>query len=222
MAARLYPNDARSQKRIGRRVFGGPTRPSRSFVGWSVKLPASTARGAVSAAVWWHQGLLRRPVRPTSSFGVATTLLAVPKAGSRGVVEPDFAALLRFRTALRRFNRWSETQAATVGITQAQHQLLLAVKGHSDARGPRIGEIAEYLLVRQHSVVELASRVEALGFVARHVDETDRRVVRLMLTPSGEDTIRALSALHLRELRTLAPLLQALTDGGPSADGALG
>ena len=148
--------------------------------------------------------------------------LGVTKAGRHPVVEPDFAALLRFRTALRRFNRWSEAQAATVGLTHVQHQLLLAVKGHGDARGPTIGEVAEYLLVRQHSVVELATRIEALGFVERRADAADGRVVRLKLTPSGEDSIRALTELHVRELRTLAPLLQALTDAGPSADGAVG
>jgi DNA-binding MarR family transcriptional regulator len=132
--------------------------------------------------------------------------------------EPDFAALLRFRTALRRFNRWSEDQAAAVGLTHIQHQLLLAVKGHDDARGPTIGEVAEYLLVRQHSVVELATRVEALGFVQRRTDGSDGRVVRLTLTPPGEEAIHALTELHLRELQALAPLLQALADAGPRAE----
>lgn len=143
--------------------------------------------------------------------------LAVAKTRTQGEIEPDFAALLRFRTALRRFNRWSEAQAATVGLTHVQHQLLLAVRGHGDARGPTIGDVAEYLSVRQHSVVELASRVEALGFVERHADESDRRLVRLRLTPLGQDSIRALTELHVQELHTLAPLLQALTDVGPTA-----
>ena len=142
------------------------------------------------------------------------------QARQQGATEPDFAALLRFRTALRTFNRWSEAQAATVGLTHIQHQLLLAVKGHGDARGPTIGEVADYLLVRQQSVVELASRIEALGFIERHADETDGRVVRLLLTPSGQASIRALTELHLRELRTLAPLLQALLDADGTADTA--
>jgi DNA-binding MarR family transcriptional regulator len=141
--------------------------------------------------------------------------LAVGKAGAQRSIEPDFAALLRFRTALRRFNRWSEAQAAAVGLTHIQHQLLLAIRGHRDSRGPTIGEVAQYLLVRQHSVVELASRVEALGFVERHADENDGRIVRLMLTARGIDSIRALTEVHVRELRTLAPLLQELTESAP-------
>jgi DNA-binding MarR family transcriptional regulator len=129
------------------------------------------------------------------------------------VTEPDFGALLRFRTALRQFNRWSETQAAAAGLTHIQHQLLLAVKGHLDPRGPTIGEVAEYLLVKSHSVGELVTRVEALGFITRDADSEDRRVVRLRLTAAGEGAIRALTELHVSELKALAPLLQALTDG---------
>ncbi len=128
-------------------------------------------------------------------------------------VELDFAALLRFRTALRRFNRWSEEQAAIAGLTHIQHQLLLAIKGHADPRGPTISDAAEYLLVRHHSVVELATRVEMLGFLARHPDDDDRRVVRLRLTSVGEDRIHALTEVHVRELASLAPLLQALIEG---------
>ena len=132
-----------------------------------------------------------------------------------GIAEPadvDYAALLRFRTALRAFNRWSEDQAAEVGLTHTQHQLLLAIKGHADSRGPTIGDVADYLLVRHHSAVELISRVEALGFIERSHDRDDGRVVRLKLTPSGEERIRELTKVHLRELGSLAPLLRALTE----------
>ena len=52
------------------------------------------------------------------------------------------------RTGLRRFEHWSAEQAASAGLTPAQHQLMLAVRGHPDRRGPTIGEAAEYLLLR--------------------------------------------------------------------------
>jgi DNA-binding MarR family transcriptional regulator len=126
--------------------------------------------------------------------------------------DPDYAALLRFRVALRTFNRWSEDQAARVGLTHTQHQLLLAIKGHADPRGPTIGDAAEYLLVRHNSAVELVSRVEALGLIERRADADDGRVVRLTLTRSGEDRIRQLTRIVLREVRSLARLLQSLTD----------
>ena len=134
--------------------------------------------------------------------------------------EPDYAALLAFRTALRRFHRWSEQQAEAAGLTAAQHQLLLAVKGHDDRRGPTIGEIADYLLLRHHSTVELVNRAQAAGVVSRVKDDTDGRVVRVRLTPTGERAIERLTQLHLDELQQLEPLLRHLV-AAEVFDGAL-
>jgi len=127
---------------------------------------------------------------------------------------PDFAALLAFRTALRRFNHWSEAQARAVGLTHAQHQLLLAIKGHDDERGPTIGEAAGYLLLRHHSAVELINRAQAGGLVERSRDDADARVVRLKLTPLGEERIVSLTQLHIDELGQLAPMLAHVVEPG--------
>jgi DNA-binding MarR family transcriptional regulator len=115
----------------------------------------------------------------------------------------DFETLLRFRTALRRFLRWSDEQAREAGLTPAQHQLLLAVKGHTDPQGPTIGDIADHLVLRHHSAVELVDRAERAGLAERRQDAEDHRVVRLRLTATGDERIRRLSQLHLEELRRL-------------------
>ncbi len=122
---------------------------------------------------------------------------------------PDaaFARLLALRTGLRHFERWSEQQAGAAGLTPAQHQLLLAIRGHGDPRGPTIGEVADYLLLLHHSTVGLIDRADAAGLVSRTRDEEDRRVVRLHLTEDGAERLEALSALHLEELDRLAPQL---------------
>ena len=72
--------------------------------------------------------------------------------------EVDFGTLLGFRVALRRFLHWSEEQAKSVGLTPAQHQLLLCVRGSAARAGPTIGDIAECLMLRHHSAVELVDR----------------------------------------------------------------
>ncbi len=126
----------------------------------------------------------------------------------------DFQALLAFRTALRRFNRWSEEQAKAVGLTHMQHQLLLAVKGFEGDHPPAIGDVAESLLLRHHSTVELVNRAQAGGFIERHRDTEDGRVVRLTLTAAGEECLQRLTALHIAELGQLAPLLAHLVSGG--------
>ena len=127
--------------------------------------------------------------------------------------DSQFEHLLSFRTGLRRFQRWSEQQAAAAGLTPAQHQLLVAVRGHPDRRGPTIGEVAEYLLVRHHSAVELTDRAEAAGLVERRPDPDDQRIVRLGLTRTGSERVESLTGLHLAELARLAPLLDDLVAG---------
>jgi DNA-binding MarR family transcriptional regulator len=135
---------------------------------------------------------------------------------------PDYQALLRFRTALRRFHSWSEQQAKVVGLTHAQHQLLLAVKGHPGPGAPTIGDVAGYLLLRHHSAVELVNRVQAAGLLDRDRDGADARVVRLRLTEKGEQCLEQLTGLHLAELGQLAPLLAHVVDGTELQHGPLG
>ena len=97
--------------------------------------------------------------------------------------EEDYRRLLAFRTGVRRFLKWSERQARAAGLTPKQHQLLLAVRGHDDPRGPTIKEASEYMLLRHNSTVELVDRAEAGGFLKREQSTGDKRVVRLKLTP---------------------------------------
>ena len=118
--------------------------------------------------------------------------------------DADYEDLLTLRTGLRRFLRWSEQQAEAEGLTPAQHQLLLAIRGHPDRRGPAMGEVADYLLLRHHSAVGLVDRADKAGLVTRTRDPEDHRVVRIQLTPKGHQRLEKLSALHVEELHRLA------------------
>lgn len=137
-------------------------------------------------------------------------LQAIFSAMPRQLSDKQFAQLLEFRVALRKFSHWSEAQAAAVGLTSAQHQLLVAIRGHGDPRGPTITDVADYLLIRHHSAIGLIGRAEELGLVRRTRDDEDQRLVRLRLTDLGHRRVNQLAALHLSELRNLAPLLEAL------------
>lgn len=124
---------------------------------------------------------------------------------SRGnLSQADYARLLALRTGLRHFEHWSAAKAQAAGLTPAQHQLMLAIRGHGDPPGPTIGEAAEYLLLQHHSAVGLVDRAEAAGMVRRSRDGGDHRVVRLHLTDEGARRLEDLSALHLEELDRLA------------------
>jgi DNA-binding MarR family transcriptional regulator len=126
------------------------------------------------------------------------------------LTQADFEHLLRLRTGLRRFLRWSEEQARAAGLTSAQHQLLLAVRGHPGDVPPTIGEIADYLVLRHHSAGELIARAEAAGLVVRSPDPRNGTQVRVSLTDTGRATLTGLAETHLAELAHLAPTMRAL------------
>lgn len=123
---------------------------------------------------------------------------------ARDLSDADYEALLVFRDQVRRFLHWSEQEAVAAGITPAQHQLLLAIRGHAGG-SPTIGDVADHLLLRHHSVVGLVDRAVAAGLVERRPDPENHRIVRLRLTALGARQLRRLSALHLEELRRMMP-----------------
>jgi DNA-binding MarR family transcriptional regulator len=120
--------------------------------------------------------------------------------------------VLAFRTSLRRFQRWSEDEARAAGLTHVQHQLLMAIKGHPGTSAPTVGDLANYLLLRPHSAVELVDRAEAAGLVRRVPDAADARAVRVELTSRGDVLVTRLTQKHLAELHNLAAVLGQLTE----------
>ena len=124
-------------------------------------------------------------------------------ARSRLPTDADYGRLLELRTGLRRFLKWSGDRAEAAGLTPAQHQLLLAVRGHPGDGPPTMGELAEHLLLRHHSTVQLVDRAEAAGLVVRARDDVDHRVVHVSLTATGEQVLARLAAEHLEELRRI-------------------
>jgi DNA-binding MarR family transcriptional regulator len=139
--------------------------------------------------------------------------------GTRPLTSDDFEHLLAFRTSLRRFQRWSEDQAKAAGLTHVQHQLLVAVKGHPGGLPPTVSELADYLLLRHHSTVELVDRAEAAGLVRRIADTRDARLVRVRLTSRAERILTELTPAHLVELHSLAAVLDQLVVGQSGQNG---
>ena len=124
------------------------------------------------------------------------------------LTDDDYARLLEFRTTIRRFLDFSKRQAASLGLTPTQHQLLLAIRGKNVDGGPTIREVADELLIKHHSAVELVDRAEAAGLVERLEDERDQRVVRLALTRLGASKLERISAANLERIRSLGPGFQ--------------
>jgi DNA-binding MarR family transcriptional regulator len=120
-----------------------------------------------------------------------------------GSPHADIRNLARFRYAIRRFLRTSDEAARKAGLTPQHHQLLLGIAGFTGKGWASIGELAEFLQVRHHSVVGLVDRAEAMGLVRRDINPEDRREVHVSLTSDGLRKLRTLTELHRRELNAL-------------------
>ena len=89
---------------------------------------------------------------------------------------------------------------------------MLAIKGFPGREDATVGEFAERLNLKHHSVVGLVDRVARRGLIHREHDKTDRRKVLIALTPKAEILLLGLSLVHRDELRRLAPLLRELLE----------
>ena len=135
-----------------------------------------------------------------------------------GAPQADIRNLARFRYAVRKFLRFSEEGARASGLTPQHHQLLLGVAGFTGKGWATIGELAEFLQIRHHSVVGLVDRAEGLGLVRRESNPEDLREVHISLTSEGARKLRALAELHRKELYGMRRSFDLLSlEGGGSA-----
>lgn len=138
----------------------------------------------------------------------------------------DFRSLGEFRRAIREFLAFSEENARIQGVTAQQHQALLAIKAHDGVEPMSIGELANSLLIKNHSAVGLVARLVDRGLVRRRASDSDRRRVLLELEPAGEKVLDVITGANLgqlassaRSLRRVIALLKKI-EAAQSAKGA--
>ncbi len=117
----------------------------------------------------------------------------------------EYADAARFRTALRRFMRESETASRRSGVTPQQYVLLLQIAA-CDGGTATVGELVDRLVLTQSTVTELVQRAEAAGLVERRPAKHDARVVHLTLSERGKtilDEVHAGLTGERARLRTM-------------------
>ncbi len=119
----------------------------------------------------------------------------------------DYATLASFRRSLRIFLAFSEEAAREAGLPPQQHQAILAIRGLAPDHGMTIHELADHLLLKPQTTVELVDRLVDAGLVRRQRDQIDRRRVFLTLTAKANRSLEKLSAAHLAQIRRDAPQL---------------
>ena len=124
--------------------------------------------------------------------------------------DAEYRQLYDFRARLQTFLRASEGRVRAAGLTPMQYLLLLGIRASDSSRGPTVGDMAEFLILKHHSVVELVDRAAAAGLLRRAPDPDDGRVVRLRLTAPGRDRLERVAAGNYRELGQLRLLNEGL------------
>lgn len=134
----------------------------------------------------------------------------------RDLTIADYQALGAFRHALRKFLAFSAAGAEAQGLTIQQHQALLAIKAHPGPDAMSVGELAQSLLIKNHSAGELVGRLAERGLAERRPSPEDRRRVLLAITPQGEVVLEVISRSNLGKLKRSVPafadLLRALDE----------
>jgi DNA-binding MarR family transcriptional regulator len=135
-----------------------------------------------------------------------------PGVSGRSRKSPEFTTaqfrqLSEMRYQLLKFLHFSQDAADRAGIRPQQHQLLLAVHGMPLNVEPSIANVAQRMLLKHNSAVELVDRTIDLGFLRRTHDLTDHRRILLRLTPEGERLLRSLTEHHVAELEVAGPRL---------------
>src|SRR5262245_30739382 len=125
------------------------------------------------------------------------------KPGTNDEATVEIAARLRV-TATRLARRLR--QEADAGLSPSQLSALTTIGRH----GPlTLGALAEHERVAPPSVTKIVTKLEAEGLVARRLDERDRRVAWVSLSPSGTNR---LARIRQRKNEWLAARLDALDD----------
>ena len=124
---------------------------------------------------------------------------------------PDvYRPLGEFRRALREFLAFSEAGARQHGLTSQQHQALLAIKAHAGPGPMTVSQLADSLMIKTHSAVGLVARLVERGLLERRVSSADRRRVQLILQPEGEAALEGITQANLRQLESVAQILDEL------------
>lgn len=126
------------------------------------------------------------------------------------ISDAEYQAIAAFRAELLRFLRFSEDAAQAVGLSPRQHQLLLAIRGRPGDAPPTVGDLAEALQVKHHSMVGLINRTVQAGYLRRVPSQVDQRAVHVVLTPQGEEILQALTVAHRGEQQQLNAVLRRL------------
>jgi len=113
----------------------------------------------------------------------------------------EYRAMAELRYRLRLFLREGDAAARSAGLEPQQYLMLLAIRGLPNGNSAKIRFLADSLLVKHHSAVELVDRLEMRGLVRRTRGREDRRQVMISLLPKGQRVLERVVQQRISEVR---------------------
>jgi DNA-binding MarR family transcriptional regulator len=154
-----------------------------------------------------------------------------------GAVRPDLdpapmGVVGRLSRAARLLERGLAPVVAEHGLQSGEFDILATLRRAAGTQGMGAGALASSAMVTSGAITNRVDRLVAKGLVTRDLDATNRRAVRIALTPAGRQLVdeavvqhvanekRLLGVLDADDQEQLAALLKRLLVGmGDTADG---
>ncbi|WP_245620174.1 MarR family winged helix-turn-helix transcriptional regulator [Phenylobacterium immobile] len=95
-------------------------------------------------------------------------------------------------------------------LTSQQHQAMLAIRAHDGEEAISVGELADCLLIKNHSAIGLVTRLVDRGFAHRLESAIDRRRALVALTPAGSQVLHDISVRNLAQLKSATRILEGV------------
>jgi DNA-binding MarR family transcriptional regulator len=113
----------------------------------------------------------------------------------------EYQAMAELRYRIRLFLREGDAAARDAGLEPQQYLMLLAIRGLPGGMPAKIQSLADGLLIKHHSAVELIDRLEKHGYVRRTRSRDDRREVMVSILPKGQRVLERVVQQRITELR---------------------
>ena len=113
----------------------------------------------------------------------------------------DYRALAALRHRIRLFLSEGDAAARRARLEPQQYLLLLAVRGLPQGAKATIQVLAQRLMLKHNSTVELIDRLEMHGYLRRSQSRQDRRCILVKLLPRGKQLVERVARERLTELR---------------------
>jgi DNA-binding MarR family transcriptional regulator len=138
----------------------------------------------------------QRPTGPQQPIVLRYTLILTMR-----IATANYRALAALRYRIRLFLSEGDAAARRVGLEPQQYLLLLAVRGLPKGEKATIHVLAERLMLKHNSTVELIDRLETRRYLRRTRSREDRRCVLVKLLPRGKQLVERVARERLTEMR---------------------